>query len=280
MLFSIVVSNDSLAMLLGTLAILAALRFTREPSTRNAVICGVIAGLGLLTKGTLIPHAGVLFLVIARTKKVQWMAIFVSIAIVLGSYKFIENEQHLGRPIVHGMDFNQLWIQSQRPTITSAYSWIDVNPVKLWREPYAPANPHSAPLLLYATFWHPYDPVSNFRTVRLRAPIVGRLTYVFAIVPTLLILIGLRKRPLLALFLAANVAVVLVAGAKYDAWSCFQSRLFFPSFAAIALAYAEGIERTARRWRWPVDVMCIALYALFLADFEIEIFHVIATHLQ
>lgn len=288
-LFSIIVSNDSLAMLVGTLATLAALRFMREPSATNAAWCGLIAGVALLTKGTLIGHVAVLFFVVVWSKRPRWIAMFVALAIVLGSYKFIENQRNYGTPIVHTMDLRPSWMVEQQPTITSAFSWIDINPAKLWRNPYAElaahrwTNPHSIPLLLYATFWHPYIPVSNFRYVFEAAPMIGRLTYLFAIVPTLLILIGLRKNRLLTLILIANVAVVIAAGVKYDAWSCFQSRLFFSAFATIALAFGWGIETVLARWpraKAAIDVTCGTLYALFGVYYAIEIFHVVATHLQ
>ena len=79
-------------------------------------------------------------------------------------------------------------------------------------------------------------------------------------------------------FFAANLALVMAAGVKYDAWSCFQSRLLFPSFAAIAFGFAWGIEAVDRKWpamsRF-VDMSCIALYAAFLTYFTIEIVSVV-----
>jgi hypothetical protein len=69
---------------------------------------------------------------------------------------------------------------------------------------------------------------------------------------------------------------------KFDAWSCFQSRLLFPSFAAIAFGYAWGIEHTQRKWpalRPIIDAFCISLYAVFLTYFAIEIAFVVKTTL-
>jgi hypothetical protein len=293
-IYSILVSNDTLAMLVGTLALLAALRFESDPKPANAAIAGLVAALGLLTKGTLIGQAAVLLLVIvvvswrrlpARTAA-TCTAIFLALTLLLGSYKFVESQIRYGRPIVHGMDFGQLWVQEQRPTIVGVRSLIDVDITKLLREPYAElrnggwTNPQSVPLLLYATLWHPYVPVSNFRGTWARTPVVAQATYVLAIPATLLILIGwivAARRPRVWIplaFFASNMAIVLAAGVKYDAWSNFQSRLLFPAFAAIALGYAWGIEWSGRKSpalaRF-IDVACIALYAAFLTYFAIEI---------
>lgn len=295
--YSILVSNDTLASLVGTLALLAAFRFESDPKRSNAALCGLVAALGLLTKGTLIAHAGVLLFIVAV---VSWrrsarmaatcVAIFLALALVLGSYKYVENQVRYGRPFVHGMDFGQSWVEAQRPTIVGVRSWVDVDLGKLLREPYAErraggwTNPQSVPLLLYATFWHPYVPVSNFRGSWHWTPWLAQATYVLAIPATMLIAAGLiaaARRPRVWIplaFLAGNVAIVLAAGVKYDAWSCFQARLLFPSFAAIAFAFAWGIEwsdrfgTAAARF---VDWSSVALYAAFLLYFAIEIAFVI-----
>lgn len=285
-LYSILVSNDTLAMLTGTLALLAALRFASDPKPANAALAGLVAAFGLLTKGTLIGQAGVLFLVIAI---VSWrrlagrrvaacIAIFIALTL-LGSYKYVENQLRYGRPFVHGMDFGQRWVREQQPTITGVRSLIDVNVTTLLREPYGErreggwTNPQSVPLLFFATFWHPYVPVSNFRASWQWTPLVAQATYVLAIPATLLIFAGWwRPRAWIPLaFLAANLAIVMAAGVKYDAWSTFQSRLLFPSFAAIAFGYAWGIERSGRTLARIIDVACGALYAAFLTYFAIEI---------
>lgn len=294
--YSILVSNDTLAMFAGTLALLAALRFESDPKPSNAALAGLVAALGLLTKGTLIGQAAVLFFVVVvaswrrltpRTA-VACTAIFIALALLLGSYKYVENQVHHGRPIVHNMDFGQAWVQAQRPTITGMRSLIDVDITKLLREPYGErraggwTNPQSVPLLFYASLWHPYTPVSNFRWSWHWTPLLAQATYLLAIPATLLIFAGWlvavrRSRAWIPLaFLAANFAIVMAAGVKYDAWSCFQSRLLFPSLAAIAFGYAWGIERYNRRI---VDVLCLALYAAFLTFFVIEIAGVVMKQL-
>jgi 4-amino-4-deoxy-L-arabinose transferase-like glycosyltransferase len=296
-IYSILVSNDSLAFLCGTLALLAALRFESDPKPSNAALCGLVAALGLLTKGTLIAHAGVLLFVVAlaswrRSARMAatCITVFVALALALGSYKYVENEVRYGRAFVHGMDFGQPWVAAQRPTIIGVKSWVDMNIATLMREPYAErreggwTNPQSVPLLLYATFWHPYIPVSNFRGSWQWTPWIAQATYLLAIPATLLMFAGFivaARRPRVWIplaFLAGNLAIVLAAGVKYDAWSCFQSRLLFPSFAAIAFAFAWGLEWSERFGTVVarvIDATSIALYAAFLVYFGIEITFVI-----
>jgi 4-amino-4-deoxy-L-arabinose transferase-like glycosyltransferase len=297
-IYSILVSNDTLAMVAGALSLLVALRFHADPRLSNAALAGLVAALGLLTKGTLIAQAGVLLFVVAV---VSWrrlpvrraaacVVLFLAVTVSLGSYKFIENQVRYGRPIVHGMDFGQDWVKAQQPTIVGVRSLIDINIVTLLREPYAErreggwTNPQSVPLLLYATFWHPYVPVSNFRGTWARVPMIAQATYLLAIPATLLIVAGwlaAARRPLVWIplaFFAANLALVIAAGVKYDAWSCFQSRLLFPAFAAITFGFAWGIEAADRKWPGMtrfVDTSCIALYAAFLTYFTIEIVSVV-----
>jgi hypothetical protein len=301
-IYSILVSNDTLAMLVGTLALLAALRFESSPTLSSAALAGLAAALGLLTKGTLIAHAGVLFVVVAVVswqrlplrRAIVCVGLFLALALVLGSYKYVDNERRYGRMLVHGMDSDPSWVLPQRPTIVGARSWIDVDITKLMREPYAErreggwTNPQSVPLLLYATFWYPYVPVSNFRGLWHRTDVIAQATYLLAIPATLLIAFGwftairLRRAWIPMMFLAANAVLVIAAGVKYDAWSCFQSRLLFPSFAAIAFGFAWGIERTERRWprmARVLDVSCLALYAMFLTYFAFEISFVVLEHL-
>ncbi len=289
--YSILVSNDTLAMLAGTLALLAALRFAGDPTLSNAALAGLVSAFGLLTKGTLIAQAAVLFLVVAI---VSWrrlpartaaacMAIFIALSVLFGSYKFVDNQIRYGRPIVHNMDFAQRWVEEQQPTITGVQSLIDVNVTKLLREPYGErreggwTNPQSVPLLFYATLWHPYVPVSNFRGSWQWTPLLAQATYLLAIPATLLMFAGwVRGKPWIPLaFLAANLAIVMAAGVKFDAWSNFQSRLLFPSFAAIAFGYAWGIGWSGGKLARVVDVACMALYAAFLTYFAIEIAFVV-----
>lgn len=61
----------------------------------------------------------------------------------------------------------------------------------------------------------------------------------------------------LALF-AANLFVVVAAGAKYANWSAFQARLLFAQAAPIAVLYGVGLSRLGR---WPARVATLAGWA-------------------
>jgi len=296
--YSILVSNDTLAMLVGTLFLLVALRFQSDPRPVNAALAGVVAAFGLLTKGTLIAHAGVLLFVVAivswrsllARRALSCVAIFLALAVPLGSYKFIENEVRYGRALVHGMEFGQPWVEDQRPTVLGLRSWVDIDIVTLLREPYSErreggvTNPHSVPLLMYATLWYAYVPVSNFRGIWERTAVLPQLTYLLAIPATLLIVAGwiaAIRRPgawIPLAFFAGNLAIVLAAGVKFDAWSCFQSRLLFPSFASLAFGLAWGvgwIETALPKLGRVAEYACFALYVTFLAYFGFEGIHVV-----
>jgi hypothetical protein len=299
-LYGILVSNDTLAMLMGTVVLVAANRFQADPSLRNAVLAGLAAGAGLLSKGTLLGHAGVLGVLVAvvslrRLPRVPALArvlVFAVLTASLGTYKFVENQVHFGRPAVHTMDFSPGWMVAQQPTVTSPWSLVNFDLRQLLREPHGerPAwrasepggtNPRSVPLLLYATFWHPYSPVSNFRGTFDEQPWLAKATYVVAVPATAILLAGLAlmlpRRPVALAMLAANAALVIAVGLRYDAWSSFNARLVFPSMACLALGLGLGIDRVARRWPRSVpavDVACGSLYVLFVVYFGLEILHV------
>ena len=301
-IYGILVSNDTLAMLMGTVLLLAALRFRADPSLRNASLAGLAAGAALLSKGTLLGHVAVLGVVVvfcsrrlAFRQAVRRVSAFAVLALAIGAYKFVDNQIHFGRPLVHTMDFSPGWMTAQQPTVTSPWSLVNVDVGRLLREPHGErphwrvsepggTNPESIPLLLYATFWHPYAPVSNFRGTFDHQPWLARATYVAAVPITLLLLVGLaiavRRRPLAVALLAANAAVVVAAGLRYDAWSCFNARLILPAMATIAFGLGYGIEWAGRGrplLRRVVDLACGGVYALFVLYFALEIAHVTRT---
>jgi hypothetical protein len=308
-LFSGFVSNDALAFPLGTLTLLQVFRYVDTPSRKNLVLLAVVQGLALLTKGTLIGNLPVLGLVVVAVElgkragtgpALANAALFGVLTAVVGGYKFVENTVHFGTPVVGNDVLEQEWVQLQEGTVQGLSSYVDVDVTKLVRQPFVHEDTlHSIPLLLYATFWTSYIDESNLEAVR-RHPwkTVPRLLYLAGIVPTLLLLIGVgsclwRQRTLpqrlaepsddapeglkelaavLSLLLAAGL--VLKWGVKHDAWSFFQSRLFFTSFLALALAQGRGYERAERRGplvTWPLNAALGACYLLIGAYFAVEL---------
>ena len=244
------------------------------------------------------------------------LVLFSAIVFSIGSYKFIENTYYLGRPFVHNLDPNPRWADSQRPTYKGPSSIYDVNLLKLVRNPtIAPQTRHSYPLMLYGTFWYQYIPesiyntkiplwssyffdTSSFQGNSTKYTFVGSLIYCFALIPTFLFMVGFfkilflpfAKNPLekdfirstyastSALLFLANVALIVYAGIKYDVWSCFQSRLVFPSLFAFVLFFDDGLNYLLTRFKKAQNSIygsLTCLIILFLSYFVVEIGHIV-----
>lgn len=306
-IFGNFISNDTLAFPVGTLILLQTLRYVGLPDTRNLMILAISLGVGLLTKGTFLAFVPVLVcLVIVTGIRMKWswrrrtaaIALFCVVAGALGTYKFVENFAHFGRPIVHNMEFRSAWMVQRQATYRGIRSFVDFDLVWLIGHPFhAERTLNSYPMLPYATFWYSYILESSFQATRMRFPIVTQAIAAGAVLPTVLILIGaaaaagrfrrllrisaldeeevvprMRAATVLVLFLA-NLAIVMAAGIKFDSWSCFQGRLLFPSILAVALFLAWGLEvlkglspKTARAAAWGTDLVFVLFGAYLLAE--------------
>ena len=146
------------------------------------------------------------------------------------------------------------------------------NVIKLVRRPTVSASTrYSYPLLLYGTVWYKYvDFENNFRGCLTGWRAIGSAIYLLALPLTLAALAGvvsslwrgfsgifgaLRGAPAggalqpesdfvfhSMLTLVFSVALVMSAGVLFDAWSCFQSRLFFAAFFPVMLAAGIGLD--------------------------------------
>ncbi len=290
-LFGLFVSNDALAFPLGTLVVLVAIRTLERPSRGNIALLGVVQGLALLTKGTLIGSVLVLIGVLvlsavhrrlAIRKLAAELALFGVCTALVGGYKFAENQVHFGTPVVSNDVLKQPWVERQTGTYRGLASWLDLDVSALVRRPFLTETVlrererepvlHSLPLLFYGTFWYSYILESDFDATRAYPfHLVPRAIYLIALPATALILLGgaavaarlarlrewcfgeedvfRRRSSELVVFgvLALNVALVVRWALQHDAWSFFQSRLFFSSFLSIALFYAWGLEALERR---------------------------------
>lgn len=310
--FSGFASNDCLAFFVGTVILVAALAYDAAPSTRRVALLGLALGIGLLSKGTLLAFVPVLVGLVAsvgwrqsQTPRQVWGAtlLMLTIAVVVGGYKFAENLIHFGRPIVHNMDFRPAWMLKQLGTYRGASSLYDFDLAALLRHPFVGAATNTKiPVLLYATFWYAYVPVES----SLRAawdfglPQVPRAAYVAGLLPTALMVLGVvttawrtarwarrlraggddlvheTARQLCVAALLASFALTMIAGLRYDAWSCFQSRLMFHAFLPIAAVYAWGIEAIVQRTpalRRPLHFVLAPSYAtcLFVTAFDVYV---------
>ncbi len=277
-IFGNFISNDALTFPLGTLMFLLSFRYIDTPSWKSLGLLGLGFGCGLLTKGFFLiwlPLALSVVLVVGIARSVplkrQALAVgcFLLIGITIGSYKYVENTVHFGRPVLDNSVLKQGWIKFQQGTYQGPASLYDINVLKLVRYPFwSEHTSHSIPLLLYGTFWYGYIPYeSNFSATR-ESPLtaVPRAIYLFGLGPTVLLALGVlswlrRSRPfrffsskepeefrlhirqaLLVLTLLLNLVMVLIWGLKHDAWSFFQARLLFPSFLSFAVLYGAGYE--------------------------------------
>lgn len=304
-IFTLLVSNDTLAILLGTLIFESLLRVMQRPTLRRQAALAALLGLGLLTKATFLafiaPVALMLGIANARaglgTRAVALrLAGLMALAAALGCYKYVENAIYEGKPLISGLDYDWAWISTQRPTWIGPQSLFDVNVVKLVRTPIiSTATAHSWPLLLYGSFWYAFIPESSFRGNLLPGfNRIGSVIYLLGLVPTFLIFVGLaswlgmlsgRRKDsqpaeeriycgIALLTLLFNLLLIGLAGWKYDIWSVFHGRLLFPSYMALILLLAEGLRWTARR-ELMVSAMrafLAGLFFCFITYYAVEIY--------
>ncbi len=308
-IFSNFVSNDSLAFLFGTLIFIQAFRYIDRPTRANLFILSLILGVALLTKGTFLAFVPVLLALVVMTlfrqkagvkQHLVALGIFSSIALTLGSYKYIDNTMNYGRPFVGRDEMGHEWVALQQGTYQGLKSIFDVNVIKLARHPsLSEQTKHSLPLLLYGTFWYSHIPESNFQATR-RYPLslLPGAIYLLGVVPTLLIVLGAgacfwrNKWPLssfkssdtvfclrlcevvVVLISLSSLAVVVIWGLKHDAWGFFQGRMLFPGFFSIVILFGIGYE-TACRWQPALGKVLNSLlfvtYALLGSYFIVEI---------
>jgi len=332
------ISNDSLAIFLGSLIFFQIYKLIKIPTLLNHVILALILGLGMLTKATFILFLPILLILIifinvknhtlkcmactpywflntlklhfpfSRTKvgrlqKEQFFGlknnkkilipclIFLIISLTLGGYKYINNEILYKNPLFNAQDINPDWFAPHRGTYQGLSSFYDVNLIKLLNNPYvSEETKHSYPLMLYGTLWYQYIKDSNFNGSSKIFEYLGTLIYIFAIIPTLILIIGtliiIRKIPKLfkykelenrdflkisfevfcVLLFLANFSFIFYAGLKYDDWAFFQSRYTFPSMFALLIMLNSGLEfldnhKTARKFAY---LSLIGLFILFL----------------
>jgi hypothetical protein len=317
-LFGLFVSNDALAFPLGTLVLILVLAYLEEPRQRNLVLAALVQGLALLTKGTALATLPVLLAAVVlsgvrRRLRVPRIALDLALAgsltVLVGGYKFVENQIHFGTPVVSNDEIGQAYVAAQQGTYRGLSSWLDVNVLELARDPFqtremrlAPENVpvmHSVPLLFYGTFWYSYIEESDFIATRAHPfHAIPRALYLAAVPATLVILAGAaaalarvarvrswlhadpatfaRRAGELVLLgaLAASATLVLRWALKHDAWSFFQSRLAFGSFLTVALAWAFGfelLERPAPVMRVLAGFSAALLYALLAAYWLVEL---------
>src|SRR5437870_926083 len=208
-MFSLFISNDTLAIFLGVLILYQCWRAQEAPSRFNDSLLGIWLGLGLLTKAVflafLLPL--ILFLWITGRQRassspqlISRLVLFMLITGLLGGYKYVENFILFGNPIVNNLDFWN-WTRDQQPTWLGSYSLFDFNLLRLVRHPVISASTvHSYPLMIYGSFWYSLIPESTFHG-NLVPPFnrLGSMIYLLALCPTLLMLVGATRMGIAAI---------------------------------------------------------------------------------
>jgi 4-amino-4-deoxy-L-arabinose transferase-like glycosyltransferase len=312
---SLFISNDSLAILLGTCVALAMSRAALTRRLRDRVMVGLFVGLGLLTKHVFLAYlpAALFFLAMVDRKRaplgrrVLEAAAIGLLAVAVGCWKFVVNWLDYGNPLVSNLDFGFNWVPAQRLAGFGWKSLFDFNLVKLTLHPIAdPENHNSIPLVLYGSAWHAFLNEASFPGNTPVARLIGRLTYWAALAPTLTMLVGAwrvaaetiravrsgkasaRRRDATLVrvailgCLALNCALVLTAGLHYGAWTIFQARLLMPACAGWAMIFGWGLDAVARRgarWERLARGNLWVLYALFILFIAAGVVHSLGSRL-
>jgi dolichyl-phosphate-mannose-protein mannosyltransferase len=308
-MFSLFVSNDTLAIFLGVLIFYQCRRLQLIPSFFNYLLLAIWLGFGLLTKAVFLVFVLPIIVFIWITGRQNSLpgpqlfsrfALFLLITGVLGCYKYLENLFLFGNPTISNLDLG-LWTRQQQPTWIGPRSLFDFNVLKLVSNPVVSTSTvHSYPLMIYGSFWYSLIPESTFRS-NLIPPFhrLGSAIYLVALCPTLLMLAGAARMAIAALrfgrgalpelgqgardrlvyegnllltFLL-NFFLILAVGWRYDVWSVFQGRLLFPSYFALLLAFSSGMEwaEASRLLTLLIRCLMIALIALFLAYLMVDV---------
>jgi branched-subunit amino acid transport protein AzlD len=277
-IYSLFVSNDTLSVLMGTWFFYNLIQYLRNQTIKNEIILSLSTGLALLTKTTFLPFIPVVLVIIVLVrirqsfKKTVYALLLSGLIIgVSGTYKFVENFHAHHQFLIHNLDMFPL------PTNATFYqgpqSWYNFNLLTLIKDPnLSSRNPsmHSAPLLMYGTFWYKHVYFENNlgfgNCTKFR--FIGSTLFVVGILPTLLILMGIAllvRQGFLLLFKWKNefgstifwenlfkvTCVVLLLGSvatmftgiiKYNDWAFMHVRLLVHVFFPIVLALATGLE--------------------------------------
>lgn len=279
LIYSLFVSNDTLSVLMGTWIFYNLITYLREQTLKNVMILSLSTGLALLTKSTFIPFVPIILAIIFLVNfcKPFWKMVYVMIlcgAIIgfSGTYKFVENYRWQHKIFVHNLDIFKL--PSNSIFYQGPQSYYNINILTLIKDPnLSSRNPsiHSAPLLMYGTFWYKHQYFENNLTFGNYSGFryIGSVFFILGIIPTIVILIGLallfRQGFMLLFFtwrqqygtiifwekifratclvlLLGGVATMFTGVIKYNDWAFMHTRLLAHVFYPTVLLLATGLS--------------------------------------
>ena len=299
-IFSLFVTNDTMACFLGAVTLLQAYRFARSPDWKELSLLATLTGLGLLTKGVFLAFAPILAVLVFIRSDSSWRkaslatATYLLITAALGCYKYVDNYLVYRNPTITNLDTNSEWVVRQQKLYRGWKSYSNLNIARIVHDPiFDEKDDEGYPVLFYASFWYPHLRDSSFAwKTPIRTP--GSLTYIFASVPTSAFLAGLAvflaqlwklwRNPsrldsdalmlyAAGVILLSNTALLLGAVAKYHVWSIVQSRLLFPSIFGGFAIFSEGVRlfESRRVLKVTLAVTMVCLTVLFLVYLCAEI---------
>jgi hypothetical protein len=309
--YSLYISNDSLAFLMGTVLFYVLWRYAQDPRRTYELALGVLVGLAISTKLTLLPLAGAagLFILVVRWRNAEpWaerliaLLAFALLVGVFGGFKFIQNKHYEHRFLLHVMDFYPLPWQE---FYLGWRSLLNFNLPDLMLHPNfsdAHATRHSLPLLLYATMWYKHIYFENNLTFGNYSPFryLAAFIYALGLLPTGAMIAGVgyqlktRLTGLVASWRGTSplpfrvnlwellvigltllgIFALFASGIRYNSWSYLHARLFGHYWLGILLFSVWGL--TWVQARFPrlfrfVALGYLTLAALYLLHFSVEV---------
>lgn len=305
------VTNDSFALLFGTLVCAAALRMLETTSTEWIWWLAIFLGLGLLSKYSffvLVPVAAVMVVLRLRRDGNPWKkslltaVLFTVLSIGIGSYKFVENTRVYGKPFVTNVDFFPQFVNHQQIKRSKLEAFTDLNLLKTLREPWINHDLWESPIpVVYLSYLIGYVGITGenleIRFLRLAIWISrGILIFGFVLLGVFLLRIARITSVLttslmrtgsfsedvplgeLAMYLFLMVTAVAIAmfGVRHYVFSAFNGRYFFPMVVASSLLIGRELD-LLRKYRiiYRVIEFSFVGYAVVSVAF---IAHLVATH--
>jgi len=306
-MFSLYITSDSLAILLGAVLALKTWHYVRSPNWGELLLLALTLVLGLLTKTTFVAAIPVLLVLVywyPRENRRGWTNllradVFLIIVLALGSYKFVDNLLRYRDPFFNNMNLGEDWHLEHMQTYRGLFSFVDINIGRLLISPIAsPVTEGSYPVLLYGTFWYQHIPESNFTgLMATNYRYLGSFVFIFALIPSWFFFRGMARLALglpalirnfdatreqdkrqltlsiMALIIVSSLALLTATVWQYHEWSILQGRFLFPWFfagmGAFSVGFGTGRGRVTRILQAGILVLAGLSLLFFAGEFSL-----------